>query len=255
MKKIKHQYKRLLQISDDHKQITLLNSRYYRRNGVYYPSITHVLGVYPKGIHYEEWLKTSGHSAEHIVRKAQEEGTMVHEMAEEYLNGEEVNFLDERQNPQYPINVWQMFLHFVEFWETYKPKLIEAEVHLFSDKLKVAGTCDLVCEIDGELWIIDFKTSNHIATTYALQTATYAECYEECFGKKIDRTGILWLKSSKRKVSFEKMTGRGWEMIESEKSQQENMEIFKVVRTLFDLENPVSQPEFISFKTSAKRVI
>ena len=45
-------------------------------------------------------------------------------------------------------NVWQMFLRFVDFWETYNPTLIEAEVHLFSDKLKVAGTCDLVCELN-----------------------------------------------------------------------------------------------------------
>ena len=27
--------------------------------------------------------------------------------------------------------VWQMFLKFVDFWETYKPTLIETEVHLF----------------------------------------------------------------------------------------------------------------------------
>ncbi len=44
-----------------------------------------------------------------------------------------------------------MFLRFVEFWETYKPTLIETEVHIFSDELKVAGTCDLIVEINGEL--------------------------------------------------------------------------------------------------------
>ena len=49
-----------------------------------------------------------------------------------------------------------MFLRFVEWWEEYKPTLLETEVHLFSDELKVAGTCDLVCEIDGELWVVDF---------------------------------------------------------------------------------------------------
>ena len=54
--------------------------------------------------------------------------------------------------------VWQMFLRFVDFWETHKPTLIETEVHLFSDELKIAGTCDCICEIDGELWVIDFKT-------------------------------------------------------------------------------------------------
>ena len=91
-----------------------------------------------------------------------------------------------------------MFLRFVEWWETYKPTLLETEVHLFSDELKVAGTCDMVCEIDGELWIIDFKTSNHLQITYDLQTAVYGKCYEECYGKTVDRVGVLWLKSKSR---------------------------------------------------------
>ena len=191
MSKIKNSYGRILEISDDHKQITLPDSRYYRRNGEYYPSITYVLSYYPKGKYFEDWLKQVGYAADHIVKRASEEGTQVHGMIEDYLNGKELNFLDDFGNPQYNPDVWQMFMKFVDWWETYNPTLIEPEVHLFSDKYKVAGTCDLVCEIDGELWIIDFKTSNHLQTTYDLQTAIYAQCFEECFGKKVDRTGIL----------------------------------------------------------------
>jgi ATP-dependent exoDNAse (exonuclease V) beta subunit len=172
---------RILEISEDHKQITLPDSRYYRRNGEYYPSITHVLGSYPKGKHFEEWLKNMGRSADYIVRKAAEDGTKVHEMIEEYLEGKEMNFLNPSGYPQYDPNIWQMFLRFVDFWETYKPELIDQEIHLFSDTLKVAGTTDLVCRIDNSLWIIDHKTSNHIQTTYELQAAVYAHCYEECF--------------------------------------------------------------------------
>jgi hypothetical protein len=156
---IKHPYNRILEISDDYKQITLPDSRFYRRNGNYYPSVTYVLGYYPKGKHFEDWLKKVGYASEHIVKKAAEEGTQVHEMVEEYLNGNELNFLDKNGYPQYNPNIWQMFLRFVEFWETYKPKLIETEVHLFSDELKVAGTCDLVCEIEDKLWVLDIKTS------------------------------------------------------------------------------------------------
>ena len=127
-------------------------------------------------------------------------------------------------------------------------------MHLFSDELKVAGTCDLVCEINGELWIIDFKTSNYLQTTYDLQTAIYGKCYEECFGKKADHYGILWLKSTKRTFNKEKMTGKGWEIYESKRSQEENLELFKAVKTLFDIENPNSSPIFTEFKTSVKRI-
>ena len=254
---IKHSYNRILEISEDSKMITLPDSRYYRRNGKYYPSITYVLGTYPKGSYFEDWLKKVGYSSEYIVKKAAEQGTQTHEMIEDYLNGKELNFLSPTGYPQYDPLVWQMFLRFVDFWEEYNPKLIETEVHLFSDEIKVAGTCDMVCEIeiDGktELWIIDFKTSNHLQTTYDLQTAIYGKCYEECYGKKADRYGVLWLKSSKRKAAAGKIQGKNWEMYESSRTQEENIDIFMTVKRLFDLENPKHSPIFTEFRTQAKR--
>jgi hypothetical protein len=250
---IKKSYDRILEISDDATQITLPDSRYYRRNGKYYPSVTYVLGYYPKGKFFENWLKQVGFASDYIVKKAAEEGTQTHELCEAYLNGEELNFLDSNGRPQYNPDVWQMFLRFVEFWETFKPGLIETEVHLFSDELKVAGTCDLIVEINGELWLLDLKTSNQLQTTYELQTAVYGQCYKECFGKKIDRYGILWLKSSKRKASTGKMQGKGWEVVESSRTFEENIDIFKTVKRLFDLENPTHSPVFTEFRTTAKR--
>jgi len=250
---IKKSYDRILEISDDATQITLPDSRYYRRNGKYYPSVTYVLGYYPKGKFFENWLKQVGFASDYIVKKAAEEGTQTHELCEAYLNGEELNFLDSNGRPQYNPDVWQMFLRFVEFWETFKPTLIETEVHLFSDELKVAGTCDLIVEINGELWLLDLKTSNQLQTVYELQTAVYGQCYEECFGKKIDRYGILWLKSSKRKASTGKMQGKGWEVVESSRTFEENIDIFKTVKRLFDLENPTHSPVFTEFRTTAKR--
>ena len=252
---VKKKYNRILEISDDYKQITLPDSRYYRRNGKYCPSITYVLGYYPKGKFFEDWLKKVGYSAEYIVKKAAEQGTQVHEMIEDYLNGKELNFLSPSGNPMYDPTVWQGFLRFVDWWEKHNPTLLETEVHLFSDKLKVAGTCDLVCEIDGEVWIIDFKFSNHIQTTYELQTAVYTECYKECFGKMADKQGILWLKSSKRGPKEGKMQGKGWEIVEPKRSQEENLDIFKTVKKLFDLENPKHSPVFTEFKTTVKRKI
>jgi len=250
---IKKSYDRILEISDDAQQITLPDSRYYRRNGKYYPSVTYVLGYYPKGKHFENWLKQVGFASDHIVKKAAEEGTQVHELCEAYLNGEELKFLDDKERPQYNPDVWQMFLRFVEFWETFKPVLIETEVHLFSDKLKVAGTCDLIVSIDNKLWLLDIKTSNQLQTTYELQTAVYGQCYEECFEKEIDHYGILWLKSSKRKASAGKMQGKGWEVVESSRTFEENIDIFKTVKRLFDLENPTHSPVFTEFRTTAKR--
>ena len=253
MSKFKRSYDRLLEISDDAQQITLPDSRYYRRNGEYYPSITHILSLYPKGQQYEQWLKQVGFASEYIVKKAAEEGTQVHELAEKYLLGEEMHFLSPNANPLYTVDVWKMFLRFVEFWETYNPILIETEVHLFSDELKVAGTCDLIVEIDGKLWLLDIKTSNNIHSTYELQTAVYGQCYKECYGKDIDNYGILWLKSSKRTFKKDKFQGKGWEIVENKRTLQENIEIFKMVKTIFNIEYPNEKPSFTELKTTIKR--
>lgn len=198
-------FKRFLQVSKDHKQITLPDSRYYLRNGLYYPSITYVLSCYPKGKHFEDWLKQVGYSADIIVKKAGEEGTKVHTLIELYLTGMEIKLLDDKGNIKYDTNIWSMFLKFVEWWEEYKPEIIESEIYLSSDEMKIAGTTDLVCKINGEVWIIDFKTSNHLHKPYDLQLAFYAKAFEECYQQKVDRIGILWLKSTKRKSSPKKM--------------------------------------------------
>ena len=37
--------------------------------------------------------------------------------------------------------------------------IYQQETGMYSDKLCLAGTVDLICEVDGELSIVDFKTS------------------------------------------------------------------------------------------------
>ena len=101
--------------------------------------------------------------------------------------------------------------------------------------------------------MLDLKTSNHLHTTYDLQTAVYAKCYTECFEKPIDRCGVLWLKSSKRKPNPDKLQGKGWEIVESSRTFEENIDIFKNVKRIFDIENPTHKPAFTEFKTTVKR--
>ena len=71
--------------------------------------------------------------------------------------------------------------------------------------------------------------------------------------KSIDRVGVLWLKSNKRKAAEGKIQGKGWEMYESKRTQEENIDIFMTVKKLFDLENPSHTPIFTEFRTQAKR--
>lgn len=252
---LKRQIARILHLDEGSKQINFLDQRFYKRQEHYYPSITYILSLFPKGRFYEDWLKQVGQNAEYIAQRAAENGTQVHTLVERYLQGEEINWVSDNFTANYSLEVWKMFLRFVDFWETHKPTLLETEVHLFSDKHKIAGTCDLVIELNGVRWILDLKTSNSLHTSYDLQTAAYSVCWNESFEEKVDRTGILWLKSAKRgpDKSGKKVQGKGWEIYESDRSTEDNWSYFEKVYDLFKLENPNAKPIFESLPIKVKR--
>jgi ATP-dependent exoDNAse (exonuclease V) beta subunit len=250
----KKSIKRILQVDPESKQVNFLDTRFYKRNDAYYPSITSVLQYFPKGKFFETWLKDVGHNADIIAGKAADEGTQTHNLIEKYLTGEEISWLDQYGNAICSLNVWQMVLKFVEFWTNEKPELIESEIHLFSDKNKIAGTCDLVVKLRDKLWILDIKTSNSLHTSYDLQLAAYTECWNESFEEKVTNTGILWLKSSKRGEDKKgnKIQGKGWELYVSSRSIKENWELFTKIHDLYKLENTTDEPSFNKFPITIK---
>ena len=235
-------------------QITFLDRRVYKKEeGVYYPSVTTVLQYMPKNKFFDNWLKDVGHNADLIMRKAAEEGTAVHNAVEDLIKGNEITWMDEFGNAKYNLTVWQMILKAAEFFQTYKPEVIATEEFTFSDQHQYAGTADLVVKMDNQIWLLDVKTSNNLHRSYDLQLAAYAKAWEEMFGQKIDRTGILWLKSSKRSAAKKDgvYQGHGWEIKQVDKIE-ENFELFQTIYSLYKLDNPSTEPIYNSYPTRIK---
>ena len=247
----KKHVKRILEADVDSKRVNILDSRFYSRHGNYYPSVTNILQFMPKNKYFENWLKDVGHNADIIARRAAEEGTQVHDAAERYLKGEKLQWFDEKGTSIYSLDVWKMILKFHDFWNTYKPTLVESEIHLFSDQFIYAGTCDLVLEINGEKWMVDIKTSKSLHTSQELQLAAYSQAWNENFEEKIERAGILWLKSAKHgpDKNNKKIQGKGWELAESERSIEDNLTLFHSIHNLFKLENPNPRPSSEQYPT------
>jgi hypothetical protein len=247
--------KRILEYSDDSKQITIGDQRFYQRKAkTFYPSVTYVLSYFPKGKFFENWMKDVGHNSDIIARKAADEGTETHEAIEKFLNGEELIWIDEYGKAKYNLIVWQMILRFADFWNTIKPRLIATEQHIFSDEYKYAGTIDLVVEIEGKIWLLDIKTSNSLHTSYDLQLAAYAQAWNENFDTPIENTGIIWLKSSSRGAdkSGKKIQGDGWALKSPHNTYQDNLQSFLKVYDIFKLENPDMKPYSEKLPTSIK---
>ena len=168
---------------------TIDRKRYYiTPEGKEYPSITTVLSNRGKEGLFE-WRNRVGHEvANYISGKAAKRGTAVHHMCEEYLNN--VSFIE----PDWWLDKQKNFLPFCLFNQLRNGVLqrinnIHAqECGLYSDKYGVAGRVDCIAEYNRVLSIIDFKTStsernDEYNENYYIQTAAYAEMYEE-------RTGI-----------------------------------------------------------------
>jgi len=244
--------KRIVEYAEGDKQVNVLDSRFYRREGNYYPSVTSVLNYFPKNQFFHAWLKDVGHNSDVIANKAANEGTQVHQAVDAFLNGEEIVWLDEYGNAKYNLDVWRMILKFADFWNTHKPELIATEYHLFSDEHKYAGTADLVVRMFDNIWLLDLKTSNSLHTSYDLQLAAYAQAWNETHDEKVTHTGILWVKANTRSEGKGgKIQGKGWEL-KFVNDIEKNFKMFKNIYEIYTLENPDFKPVTETLPTSVK---
>ena len=176
---------------------TIDRKRYYiTPEGKEYPSITTVLSNRgKKGLF--EWRKRVGNDvANYISGKAAKRGTAVHHMCEDYLNN--VSFIE----PDWWQEKQKNFLPFCLFNQLrngvlqYINNIHAQECSLYSNKYGIAGRVDCIAEYNRVLSIIDFKTStsernDKYNENYYIQTAAYAEMYEERTGIPTDQIVIL----------------------------------------------------------------
>lgn len=236
-------------------RIDVLDERFYTEDKeTYYPSTTTVLDAYPKGKAFKEWLKSNGHSADIIMDRAAERGTKVHDAIEKYINGADLNWFAPDGKMNFELDEWQMVCRYMDFHKDYlEGSELAAETQLFSHKLKLGGTADLVCEINGETWLIDFKTGKNSYKTHELQLAVYKEMWDEKNDPKIDRYGILYLDTAHRtKKQFQ---GIGWQLKEFTKDHEKNFRLYQHTRALWNEENPNYKPKNLSYPNTFKRAV
>ena len=149
-------------------------------DGQWVPSITSVTSFYNREI-FAKWRKRVGiEEANRITKKATARGTDFHEAAQAYLMNLELNWDDFRPATQF------MFHHAKPYLD--KINNVHAiERTLYSEYLGLAGRVDCIGEYEGELAVIDFKTSEKIKPekwleNYFVQETFYACAYYEMTG-------------------------------------------------------------------------
>jgi ATP-dependent exoDNAse (exonuclease V) beta subunit len=149
----------------------------------YYPSVTSITS-FKNAQFFAEWRKKIGEvEANRITARATQRGTAFHSMAEDYFK-DQLNV--ERYLENNPLSV-RMF----QSAKTTLDRINNIhclETFLYSHYLGLAGRVDCIAEFDGELAVVDFKTSTkekseaHIEHYFVQETA-YAAMF-------LERTGI-----------------------------------------------------------------
>jgi hypothetical protein len=177
-------------------QVTIADERFYFKeskdpqNGnpvmLAVPSVTWIAGHYPKGIGFYKWLADkSWDEAEAIKAAAGDKGSKVHNAIAAILNGQEVR-IDSKfsgSGSEQPEELTfeeaeciKSFLDWRATLESFEP--VAWDVVVFSEKHGYAGTIDLVARVNGELYIIDFKTSQNVWPEYEMQVSAYRQTVE-----------------------------------------------------------------------------
>ena len=162
---------------------------YVTPDGNSYPSITTILSQ-QENLGIEAWkAKVGEKEAKRISKESMRIGTAVHQMAEFYLSNYIIKLKDEDKKIVDTFNRLRFLLGNIN-------NIVGVEIPLFSDLLRVAGTTDCIAEYNGQLSIIDFKTSRkpkkeEWIDDYYMQTFAYKLMFEEMTGIEIQQIVIL----------------------------------------------------------------
>ena len=146
-------------------------------NGEWVPSITSVTSFYNRQI-FVNWRKRVGiEEANRITKKATTRGTEFHEAAQAYLENRDMVWEDYLPATRF------MFHHATPYLDRIN-NIHAIERTLYSEYYGLAGRVDCIAEYDGELAVIDFKTSEKIKPekwleNYFVQEMFYAAAYYE----------------------------------------------------------------------------
>jgi hypothetical protein len=148
-------------------------TRYYQTpDGKSYPSVTTVTG-WEKRAFFAEWRRKNPEESKRVLGR----GNRLHKTIEDYLNNEESCLAEASATDS------QMFYQISEDLHRID-NIVGLERPLWSHTLQLAGRVDCIAEFDGELSIIDFKSSSRLKRksdieNYYLQATAYAIMFQE----------------------------------------------------------------------------
>ena len=170
---------------NDLKRFNINQVRHYAKEGsdIAYPSVTSILS-FINGPKFAKWRSRVGEEeANRVTKQATTRGTNLHTLFEHFLQNDDYQSIDEYKIPLTNL----MFKAAKPVLESRINNIYQQETQMSSDRLCMAGTVDLICEFDGELAVVDFKTSKKTKPeewleSYFVQLSAYWAMFSEATG-------------------------------------------------------------------------
>ena len=166
------------------------------------PSITSVTSFYNRKV-FAQWRKRVGEEeANTVTTVATRRGTNFHEVCEQYLMNVPLSEIDMLPTTK------ALFLSAKDKIDNIN-NIHALEKALYSNYLGIAGRVDCIAEYDGELAIIDFKTSKKPKPEkwieqYFVQETAYACMYYEMTGTPVKKIVTIMATENGECVVYEK---------------------------------------------------
>ena len=189
---------------------TIDGVRYYTLpSGKKAPSITSITSFYNRQI-FKNWREKVGEEqANKITKVATDRGTKFHDLVEKYLLNEDINSL-KNVLPTTKAR-WIAARDALNKIDT----IHALEKPLYSEYFGIAGRVDCIAEYEGELAVIDFKTSKKIKPekwleNYFVQETAYACMYYEMTGISVKKIVTLMVADNGDVKVYEKTNKRDY---------------------------------------------
>lgn len=179
------------------------NADKYMYDGKYVPRVNTILSAMLHEDYLMKWSNSIGlyrhKKYEDALASAANIGTIVHEAIERFIKTGEV--LRQENTPPEAYNAFQSFLEWWSIIKTHEVEVLMEETQLICKYF--GGTLDLLIRIDGRIYLVDFKTSNHSSYKHFLQLSAYR--YMLKLIHNIDVDGCIILMLDKKKCVFDEL--------------------------------------------------
>lgn len=149
----------------------------YKLNGVVIPSVSSIM----EPINAVKYDRVDSYTLD----KAAQKGSAVHDAIENYIKFGIDDIPTEHRG---------YFDAFIDWWNEYKPVVVGSEIRIYHKLMRYGGTVDLLCYINGELTLVDYKSTYVLSDmTCGVQLEGYAQAFAS-HGIRVQKKKILHLK-------------------------------------------------------------